>query len=93
VGLDQEYDEFIARNHWQPKRMLIDDALQMAMLVKSCKLFIGNQSSTYAIAEQLKVPRLLESYQPCPNVIPMGANGYDYTNQSTLEYYVKKLIN
>lgn len=93
VGLDQEYDEFVARNHWQPKRMLIDDALQMAMLVKSCKLYIGNQSSTYAIAEQLKVPRLLESYQPCPNVIPMGANGYDYTNQSTLEYFVKKLIN
>jgi hypothetical protein len=53
----------------------------LATIVSSCKAFIGNQSSTYAIAEQMKVKRLLEVCVHSPNVIPIN-NGFDYvTNQ------------
>jgi hypothetical protein len=54
-------------------------------LLNSCKLFIGNQSSTFAIAEGLKIKRMLEVFNTCPNVIPMGANGYGYINQHGFE--------
>ena len=37
------------------------DFLELAMIIKNAKLFIGNLSFGYALAEALKVPRLLES--------------------------------
>jgi hypothetical protein len=62
----------------------------MAQIISSCKLFIGNQSSSYAIAEQLKVPRLLEVFNQCPNVIPIGGEGYGYYTTENLKYYLTK---
>jgi len=93
VGLDHEYDNFCQKYYLKPERIMIENALQMATLLNSCKLFIGNQSSTFAIAEGLKINRMLEVYTPCPNVMPMGANGYDYINQHGLETLLKKLTN
>jgi len=54
----------------------------LATIIGSSKAFIGNQSSTYAIAEQMKVKRLLEICVHSPNVIPVN-KGFDYvTNQA-----------
>jgi hypothetical protein len=91
-GLDSEYNNFVNKYQFEPYRVNLKNALQTAQLLASVKLFIGNQSSTFAIAEQMKIPRLLEVYYHCPNVIPMGINGYDYYNQSALEYFVKQKI-
>ena len=52
--------------------------LEMAEIIKSSKLFIGNSSLGFTIAEGLKTPRLLES---CPWSSPQqihGLNGYDF---------------
>lgn len=92
-GYDNEYNDFVRKYNFEPYHVKLSNALQVAQLLSSVKLYIGNQSSTYAIAEQMKVPRLLEVFYQCPNVIPMGVNGYDYYNQASLEYFVKKLIN
>ena len=64
----------------------------MAEIIKSCKLFIGNLSFGYTIAEALKTPRLLESYLDFPLVYPNGLNGYEFYFQAHFEKYVKEII-
>lgn len=81
VGLPKEHDDFCQAEFpvaYQP----VGDALELAGLLNSAKLVIGNQSGLFAIAEQLKVPRCLESCQlmrqgdavvyGCPVVLPFG---------------------
>lgn len=61
--------------------------LQLATVIRSCKFFIGNQSLAFALAEAMKVPRILETCSYLPNVIPSGEKAFDFYFQSTLEYY------
>ncbi len=69
----------------------VNNFLEMAQIIAGCKFFIGNQSFPYALAEALKVPRLLEIFYQNPNVIPNGNNGYDFYFQYHFENLVKKL--
>jgi len=65
--------------------------LELAMIIKNSKLFIGNLSFGYALAEALKVPRLLESGPNFPLVYPNGNHAYDFYFQNHFEDLVKKL--
>ncbi len=65
--------------------------LEMAEIVKNSKVFIGNLSLGYTLAEGLKVPRLLESNPDFPLVYPNGGNGYDFYFQNHFENIFKKL--
>ena len=56
----------------------VTDFLEMAIIVNSCKLFIGNQSFPFALAEAMKVKRLLEVYYKAPNVGVQGKNGSEF---------------
>lgn len=69
----------------------VDDFLEMSKIIAGCKLFIGNQSFPYSLAEGLKVPRILETYYSSPNVIPEGKNGHDFYFQQHFEFLVKEL--
>ena len=81
-GYESEYIAFTDRWQLDCELLKCKDALMLATIVGSSKAFIGNQSSTYAIAEQMKVKRLLEVCVQSPNVIPVN-NGFDYvTNQA-----------
>lgn len=81
VGLPEEHDDF-CRTQFSVAHQPVGDALELAGLLNSAKLVIGNQCGLFAVAEQLKVPRWLESCQlmqqgegmvyGCPNVLPMG---------------------
>jgi hypothetical protein len=53
-------------------------------------LFIGNQSSTFALAEQMKINRALEVHNGCPNVITMGGETFDYMTTEGLEHLIYK---
>ena len=70
----------------------VNDFLEMATLINSCKLFIGNQSFPFAIAEGLKVNRLLEVYYLSPNVIVEGKGAHDFLYQPQFEKTVEDLI-
>ena len=70
-----------------------NDFLELASIIKGAKLFIGNLSFGYALAEALKVPRLLESGPNFPLVYPNGCKAYDFYFQSHFESLVKKLYN
>jgi len=91
LGVLEEYEDM--------KKMLPDiefkpvsDFLEMATIINSCKLFIGNQSFPFAVAEALKVKRLLEVYYKAPNVIVQGKNGSDFIYQPQFEYAVKRWL-
>ena len=68
------------------------DFLEMAMIVKNSKLFIGNLSFGFALAEAMKVPRLLESGPDFPLVYPNGNSGYDFYFQEHFEKLFNKIL-
>ena len=67
------------------------DFIEMAEIIKNSKVFIGNLSFGYTLAEGLKVPRLLESNPEFPLVYPNGGRGYDFYFQNHFEMLFKKL--
>lgn len=92
VGTLQEYEVF-TKQVPNARYIHVDDFLELAIVIGNAKLFIGNQSFCYSIAEQMKTPRLLECNQEATNVMPQGANGYDFYTQHGLEYIVNEVIN
>ena len=84
VGYDNEYEDYCKR-FYPIKRVTVKDALHMAKIINSCKLFIGNQSSSFAIAEQMKTKRALEVFNQSPNVIVSGPNGQEFINTEGLK--------
>lgn len=55
-------------------RIEVRTGLSAAQLILSSKIYIGNQSLFFALAEGLNHPRLLESFEPVPNVVPTPGN-------------------
>lgn len=70
----------------------VNNFLEMAAMINSCKLFIGNQSFPFSIAEGLKVNRLLEVYFQSPNVIVEGNGGHDFIYQPQFEKTTERLM-
>ena len=66
----------------------------MAEIIKNSKIFIGNLSFGYTLAEGLKVQRLLESNPEFPLVYPNGGKGYDFyfQNHSLKIYFPNFMI-
>jgi hypothetical protein len=89
-GYESEYIAFTERWQLDCELLKCADALMLATIMGSVKAFIGNQSSTYAIAEQMKVKRLLEVCPNTPNVIPVN-NGFDYVTNQAFNYLLKNL--
>ncbi len=90
IGLKNEFDnlkkQIINLEYFDSK-----DFLELASIIKNSKIFIGNLSFGYALAEALKVTRLLESAPNFPLVYPNGENGYDFYFQNHFEDLIKKL--
>lgn len=93
VGLPNEQEVFCKQNKLDIQRLEVDNYLQIAIALKSCKLYIGGQSSIFQVAEAIKIPRVLEVCNSIPNVIGSGPGFYDFLTQKALEYYVDRLYN
>lgn len=90
VGVEKEYEVMKAlcpEVEYYP----VKDFLEMAQLIVGARCFFGNQSMAFAIAEQLKVPRVLEQYYGCPNVIPQGGDWYTYQTNEQFHNIILKL--
>jgi hypothetical protein len=87
-GLDDEWEDF---RKWVRKseRIVANNALELANYINSCKFFIGNQSMPYAIAEALKVNRLLEVNLFAYNNISAGGKCNEFLNQEGFQNFVK----
>lgn len=90
IGVKEEF-EAIKKHIPNIKYKKVNDFLEMSRIIAGCKLFIGNQSFPYSLAEGLKVPRILETYYSAPNVIPEGKNGHDFYFQKHFEFLVEDL--
>ena len=90
IGLNDEYENLKKE---VPNLEFYDckDFLEMAQIIKSSKLFLGNLSFGYTIAEGLKIPRLLESVPEFPLVYPNGKNAYDFYFQEHFEKWFSYL--
>lgn len=91
AGTMEEYAEF--QSH-VPKAVYlpIRNFLELAIYINVAKVFIGNQSFCFSLAEAMKTPRVLEVCSFAPNVIPSGPNGFDFYNQESAEWLVNELI-
>jgi hypothetical protein len=87
IGLEEEYKEFI-KEVPRAKFHKCEDASEMASVINSALMFIGNQSVAYAIAEGLKVNRVLETCLWAPNIIPTGGLCYDAIQQRAFDFAV-----
>jgi hypothetical protein len=91
VGLEDEYLEM--KNCIPNLQYLkVKTALELAEAIAGCKLFIGNQSFPFALAEALKAKRVLEVDFLTPNVIVDGANGFDFCYQPQFEKIIKNIL-
>lgn len=83
MGMEDEFQDFQLR---VPKAIhhKVNDLLEAAQVIAGATIFIGNQSMMFAIAELLKVPRILEVYKHAPNVIPEGGKFYEVINEANL---------
>lgn len=68
VGLESEYRDFI-KKHKNIDYIQTNNLLELAQIIKGCSIFVGNQSSPYAIAEGLKKDSILFICSICPNCI------------------------
>lgn len=91
IGVQSEYDD-MKKNIPDLKWLQVTDFLELARVIAGCKLFIGNQSFPFSIAEGLKVPRILEVFAKVANVIPEGENAHDFYFQDHLENLVRQLV-
>ena len=90
IGLKEEFEDLkkdIPKlQHYEPENFF-----EMSQIIKSSKFFLGNQTPAFAIAESLKVPRLLECSPDFTVVQPIGGNCYDFYFQIHFEKWFKKL--
>ncbi len=86
LGTKAEYDDFSAT---VPNIEFHDvsDFMEMAQIIKSSRFFVSNQTFSFALAEALKVNRLLEANPFLPVVFPIGGEGSDFYFQQQFEKF------
>lgn len=93
VGTRPEHADFCNTYGLHGVRYLhADNFLQLAGIIAASKLFIGNQSFCWHLADAMKKLRVLEICPTFPNTWPTGADGYAAMHQDCMEYYVNTLM-
>lgn len=93
IGLKYEYEDFIERHGLHSvQHVPVADALEMARRMQDCRVYVGNQSVNFAIADGMKIPRALEAFEPAPVASPVGGVCYEYTHTGTLTKALSGLL-
>jgi hypothetical protein len=92
VGLPDEYTRFIQETGVMAQYWQVFNFIELARVLQQCRVFIGNQSMCFALAEAMKTKRILEVCLYAPNVIPEGPNGEDFVYQFAFEHYVNQAM-
>lgn len=88
VGIESEYKSFIREYNCDIPFLETENFLDLAQLISGSSLFIGNQSSPYAIAEGLKKDTIQVVCDECPNCIFPRENAVYLPNK----YMIKSKI-
>jgi hypothetical protein len=89
IGTEKEHRVFEDKYGIKIKYMACQDALEFAQVIKGSRIYIGNQSMGFALAEAMKHPRILERYYGWDNCRPCGNDGYTILSRDILDYYLK----
>jgi SAM-dependent methyltransferase len=89
LGYPAEHKEFVSLTGLPMPQLEPKSIVGMAEVIRGSKLFIGNQSFPYALAEAMKHPRVLEECPQCPNCTPTGPDGYVGLTEEVLERYIE----
>lgn len=89
VGFKNEYRQFRRMTRLNVRFHQITSLLELARIIKGSKLFVGNQSLGFALAEAMKHPRVLEvSYQE-PSGMPQSYNGHILLTKQLISRYLR----
>lgn len=88
MGYEEEYNAFVEQTGIKVPWYTPSSYRDMVEVILGSKLFVGNQSFPYSLAEALKHPRVLEVCSHCPNCMPNSDNGYIRLDKGILDYYV-----
>jgi hypothetical protein len=92
-GTKGEHEVFCKENNLDIPYLEINNFLELAIVLKESKFVLCNQSMIWNICDAGKFPRLLELSPHAPNCFPQGENGWEFINQSSLEFYLDRLMN
>lgn len=90
LGVDDEYKKF-CKDYKTIKRVLVNNALETAQVIKGSKVYIGNQNGNTWIAEGMKVNRVLSPCDEAPNTYMIGKGAYSAFQPNILNK-IKKLL-
>lgn len=91
VGLPEEFEnmrEQIPKMEYKP----VNNFLELAKVIAGGKLYVSNQSLPAAIAEGLKVRRVIELSYLVPTTVVEGPDAYDVVYQPQFERIVSNLM-
>ncbi len=86
AGFEHEYNGFIKSWSLNIPRHPTKTILEFAGVIKGAKLFIGNQSLGFALAEAMKVPRILKVHHHCPSCMPLSENARIILTEKILKH-------
>jgi len=88
IGSKEEHTKFVKETGLEIRYEPTEKWMDIAGTINGSKLFIGNQSFAYSLAEAMKHPRVLEACPLCPNCNPNGVDGFISLNQSVIRKYL-----
>lgn len=93
VGLAYEYEDFMKRYQLSTVQYVpVANALEMARLMRQARIYIGNQSVNFAIADGMKIPRALEAFEPAPVASPVGGICFEFTQTQALGRFLQRVL-
>jgi hypothetical protein len=92
AGTSMEHKKFCSDFELNIPLLKVNNFLELAQAISSCRFFIGNQSMCWHIADAMKHPRILEVCSAYPNSFPTGGLGEVFVTQPGLDYYFNKFL-
>lgn len=93
IGLRYEYEDFCERYGLSTvQHVPVQNALELARKMHDCRVYVGNQSVNFAIADGMKVPRALEAFEPVPVASPVGGVCFEYTQTGALGRFLSEVL-
>ena len=92
-GTPEEHELFCKQWELDIPYLKVQDFLELALYIRKCKFFLGNQSMQWHIANAMGKNRILEVCGVFPNTWSTTPNGYHYIFQEAAEVLFYKMFN
>ena len=89
IGTQKQYTDFCLKHGFKCLFYKLNNFIEACQILQKCAFCIGNQTFFFALAQSLKVPRILESYKNLPDVIPHGDNANDAIDTEDFKILLK----